>query len=131
MNSTATSPLRILLAEDDESLQHFFSRALRRAGHSVEARLRGDDAVRALHASEFDVLVLDWRMPGLNGGEVLRAMRMAKVPTRVLVLTGNGEAGRAEAMAAGADDFLEKPCGLHELTAAVAALAQSPTAVAA
>jgi two-component system, OmpR family, copper resistance phosphate regulon response regulator CusR len=118
MNPTRT--LHILLVEDDPTLNLFFVRALRRAGHTIETHTRGDDGLRAALACEYDVAVLDWRMPGLNGFDVIAGIRAAKPDQRVLLLSGAGDIGRKEAIAAGADAFLGKPCGLDELIRSVA-----------
>jgi len=119
---TSSKPLRILIVEDDDALLHFFSRALRRAGHVVESSTRGDEGLRLALEGGFDLLVLDWRLPGMDGHAVLAALRSAGSVLRVLMLTGYGESHRMAAMAAGADAFLEKPCGLEELVAAADAL---------
>jgi DNA-binding response OmpR family regulator len=68
-------------------------------------------------------MLLDWHLPGLDGHAVLSAMRAEGIPLRVLMLTGYGDTHREAAMAAGANAFVEKPCGLEELVAAVAAVA--------
>lgn len=124
-------PLNLLLVEDDDALLLFFSRALRRAGHRVEACLRGDDGLQLALSGRYDLLVLDWRLPGIDGHAVLSAVRAAGVPLRVLMLTGYGESHREAAMKAGADAFLEKPCGLEELVAAVEPFARPAIACAA
>lgn len=124
-------PLNLLLVEDDEALLLFFSRALRRAGHAVETCARGDDGLQLALSGRFQLLVLDWRLPGLDGHAVLSAVRAGGVPLRVLMLTGYGDTHREAAMAAGADAFLEKPCGLEDLVAAVAPFAKPPAACAA
>ena len=123
MNTLCPTPLRVLLVEDDAMLAAFLIRALGRAGHHVESRTRGDEGLRAALGGAFDVLVLDWRLPVLDGLEVVRALRLAGSELRVRMLSGNGDFRRQEALDAGADEFLNKPCGLEEFTAAVAALA--------
>lgn len=123
MNLLQSASPRILLVEDDSVLAAFLVRALRRAGHTVETLTRGDHALRVALAHGCDLLVLDWQLPGLDGLAVVRALRLAGNPLPVLILSGKGDFRRDEALAAGADDFLSKPCGLDELTQAVAALA--------
>lgn len=128
----SNQPAKVLLVEDDDALLLFFTRALRRAGHQVEVALRGDEGLALALSGQFDVLVLDWHLPGLDGYTVLSAIRAAKTPLPVLMLTGYGDASyRDEAMAAGADAFLEKPCGLEDLVASVEALLQPAIACAA
>ena len=111
--------LHILLVEDDEALLGFYSRALCRAGHIVETCTRGDDGLRLALAGNYDVLVLDWHLPGLNGCDLLRQVRAAHYPVSVLMLTGSDDSHRSIAYAAGTDGFLEKPCGLADLVRAV------------
>lgn len=113
-----SNSLNILLVEDDDALLLFFSRALRRAGHSVETCARGDDGLNLALSGRFDLLVLDWRLPGLDGHAVLSGVRAAGRSLPVLMLTGYGDTHREFAMAAGANAFIEKPCGLEELVAA-------------
>jgi DNA-binding response OmpR family regulator len=127
----ATQPLRLLLVEDDDDLLLFFCRALRRAGHEVESSLRGDTGLELALSGRFDLLVLDWHLPGLDGYTVLHAVRASGLPLRVLMLTGYGQSHREAALAAGADAFLEKPCGLEDLVAAVAQFAKPDVAYAA
>lgn len=117
-------PMKLLLVEDDDALLLFFSRALRRAGYEVETCLRGDEGLRLALTGRFDLLVLDWRLPGLDGYQVLTAIRAARIPLTVLMLTGYGDEHRDKAIGAGADAFVEKPCGLEDLVAVVANLAQ-------
>lgn len=127
----ASQPLQLLLVEDDDDLLLFFCRALRRAGHQVETCLRGDEGLRLALSGRFHLLVLDWHLPGIDGYAVLSGVRAAGVPLRVLMLTGYGESHREAAMSAGADAFLEKPCGLEDLVAAVAQFAKPDVAYAA
>jgi two-component system OmpR family response regulator len=124
-------PATVLLVEDDDALALFFTRALRRAGHHVEVALRGDEGLRLALSGRFDVMVLDWHLPGLDGHTVLSAIRAAKIPVNVLMLTGYGDTHRDSALTAGADAFLEKPCGLEELVAAVDAFLKPQIACAA
>jgi len=124
-------PLRLLLVEDDDDLLVFFCRALRREGHQVESTRRGDEGLQLALSGRFDLLVLDWHLPGIDGFAVLAGVRAADLPLRVLMLTGHAESCREKAMAAGADAFLEKPCGLEDLVAAVAQFAKPDVAYAA
>jgi two-component system, OmpR family, copper resistance phosphate regulon response regulator CusR len=120
-------PLHILLVEDDPTLNLFFVRALRRAGHTIETHTRGDHGLQAAITGDFDVAVLDCRLPGLDGFDVIAGIRAVKPEQRVLLLTGAGDIGKREALAAGADAFLPKPCGLDELLSSVASCARMET----
>jgi DNA-binding response OmpR family regulator len=114
--------MRVLLIEDDPNLSTFYSRALRRAGHDVTVQNRGDEGLLVVQKLKFDAIVLDWFLPGLDGISLLKEMRGIGMETPVLMLSGSGDLGREEALAAGADGFLGKPCGLEELADGVSAL---------
>lgn len=119
-------PTRVLVIEDDPILSKFFLRSMIRAGFEVEAAERGDDGLATALKGGFDVVVLDCHLPGLPGIAVVGELRRAKCGVRILMLSGSGDFVRREALTAGADSFLGKPCGLDELISAVAAL--SPVA---
>ncbi|GIW72582.1 MAG: acetoacetate metabolism regulatory protein AtoC [Planctomycetota bacterium] len=109
-------PLRVLLAEDEPNLRRLLAHELAAVGMSVEAAPRGDEALRLLCERPFDVVVLDLKMPGLHGMEVLREARRAGAGAEVIVLTGHGTIESVvEAMKLGAFDYLTKPCRLDEL----------------
>lgn len=124
-------PLNLLLVEDDDALLLFFTRALRRAGYHVETCRRGDEGLEMALSGRFDLLLLDWHLPGLDGHAVLSRIRAAGTALHVLMLTGYGDTHREAALQAGADAFLEKPCGLEELVGAVAKFTKPSVAAAA
>ena len=96
---------------------------LRDAGYAVEGFARGDEALRALAHAAVAVLVVDWRMPGLDGAEVARRARSLLPGLGVLMITGNPREAATSARSAGVDRLLTKPFDLAELVSAVAALA--------
>lgn len=115
--------MRVLLVEDDELLGGGVQDALRRARYATEWVRDGRAALAALSASDFDLVVLDLGLPGLDGLEVLRRLRAGGTATPVLVLTARGAtAERVRGLDAGADDYLVKPFDLDELLARVRAL---------
>jgi len=102
--------MRILLVDDDKRLAEVLSLSLRKQGGEVVACHNVDDALAALQASMFDVVVTDLRMPGRGGLELVREVCSAPAPPPVVVLTAHGSLDAAvEAMRAGAVDFLAKP----------------------
>ena len=119
---SAPTPSRILLVEDDPSLRLFYSRALRRAGFIVSLQCRGDAALQEAIADPFDLIILDWFLPGIGGLDILQGLRPRAGNTRVMILSGSGDEVRRAALSAGADYFLPKPCGMDELTQAAADL---------
>jgi DNA-binding response OmpR family regulator len=115
--------MRILVVEDEDRLAGHVNRALRRAGHRVEVCADGPSGLREALNGEYDLLVLDVNLPGLDGFAILRALRDAHNQTSVLMLTARGEVGdRVAGLKAGADDYLTKPFAMEELLARVEAL---------
>ncbi len=119
--------MRLLLAEDDPGLRSVLVQGLEDAGYIVDAVARGDDAQHQLSLTDYDVAVLDWRMPGLSGLEVARWAKRERRPTAVLLLTAmDTVANRIEGLDAGADDYLVKPFDFGELLARIRALQRRP-----
>ena len=122
--------MRILVAEDDDGLRELLVMGLEGAGYHVDAVDRGDDAIDQLRWYEYDVAVLDWRMPGAEGIDVVRWVRRQKRPTAILMLTARDTPGdRITGLDTGADDYLVKPFDFGELLARVRALQRRPRGV--
>ncbi|MBP1704804.1 MAG: transcriptional regulator [Chloroflexi bacterium] len=119
--------MRILVAEDDAALQDVLVRGLVDSGYQVDAVDRGDDAIDQLHWYEYDVAIIDWRMPGGEGIEVVAWARRNHRPTALLMLTARDTPpDRVAGLDAGADDYLVKPFDFSELLARVRALQRRP-----
>ena len=119
--------MRILLVEDDELLGVGINDTLTRARHAVEWVRSGTQALAALQDSEFDLVVLDLGLPGMDGLEVLRRSRAGGSLTPVLVLSArDAPAQRVAGLDAGADDYLVKPFSFSELLARIRALLRRP-----
>lgn len=117
--------MRILLVEDDRNVAETVRRTLVSQGWVVEVAGDGVSGLNSAVGSKFDVIVLDIMLPGLNGYEVVRRMRAAKVWTPVLMLTAkSGEYDLADALDLGADDYLTKPFSVVVLIARLRALAR-------
>lgn len=115
--------MRILLAEDEHALGEWLARALEQAGFRVDWRDDGRLAERALAEADYDALVLDLGLPGLDGHALLRRLRAGDRRLPVLVLTARDSlAERVGSLNEGADDFLPKPFALAELEARLLAL---------
>ncbi|MFO1503519.1 MAG: response regulator transcription factor [Steroidobacteraceae bacterium] len=116
--------MRVALLEDEAEQAERISRLLEEAGHRVHAFSRGRALLNTLRTESFDLIILDWEVPGQSGFEVLESLRAgmaAKVP--VLFLTHrDSEADIVQALQAGADDFLIKPARDRELLARLEAL---------
>jgi DNA-binding response OmpR family regulator len=119
--------VRILVAEDDPGLRAVLTQGLQDHGFFVDAVSRGDEAIAQLRFYEYDVAVIDWRMPGAPGIDVVAWVRREKRPTRLLMLTARDTtADRIEGLDAGADDYLVKPFDFGELLARIRALQRRP-----
>ena len=122
--------MRVLIAEDDAGLRDVLARGLRENGYVADAVPDGTEAVRFLRCYDYELAVLDWRMPGLSGLEVVRWLRSQHRPTPVLMLTArDAPADRVAGLDEGADDYLVKPFDFGELLARLRALQRRPAAL--
>jgi DNA-binding NtrC family response regulator len=108
--------LRILFVDDERPLQELMRSELPRLGHEVTVCPDGRAALKVLEKSTFDAAILDLRMPGLTGIEVLEHLKRVSPDTEAIVMTGHASMETAvEAMRLGAADYITKPCKLTEL----------------
>lgn len=115
--------MRFLLVEDESKVAAFISRALREQAHAVDIADSGERALEMSAACSYDLIMLDVRLPGINGIEVCRRLRGEGVESAILMLTARGLVEhRVEGLDAGADDYLQKPFALAELHARIRAL---------
>jgi DNA-binding response OmpR family regulator len=122
--------MRVLVAEDDRGLREVLVQGLEDAGYLVDSVDRGDDAVDQLKFYDYDVAILDWRMPGMPGVDVASWARRHDRPTAILMLTArDAPPDRIQGLDAGADDYLVKPFDFGELLARVRALQRRPRGV--
>jgi two-component system OmpR family response regulator len=118
---------RILVVEDEEKLVRLISRVLGEEGYIVETATDGHQGLSRALNETFDLLVLDWMLPGHSGVQIVRALRAAEVGVPVLLLTARDQIeDRVEGLDAGADDYLSKPFAFPELLARVRALTRRP-----
>ncbi|HUW51415.1 MAG TPA: response regulator transcription factor [Sulfuricella sp.] len=115
--------MRILLVEDDTLLADGLARSLHQSGYAVDWVKNGDEADRWLEAQNYDAAILDLGLPGMEGAEVLRRLRVRKNGTPVLVLSAREALDeRVRLLDLGADDYLVKPAAFAELEARLRAL---------
>lgn len=119
--------MRILVVEDNPELAQLVHDGLERAGHGVDVATSGETALDAIDDADYDALVLDVMLPGIDGFEVCRRLRRRTVNTPILLLTArDAVADRVSGLDAGADDYLVKPFAFTELLARLRALARRP-----
>jgi two-component system OmpR family response regulator len=117
--------MRILVVEDELKMAGLLRRGLLEEGHAADVARTGDEALWMAAAVEYDALVLDLMLPGLDGVEVCRRLRERGTWTPVLMLTARDAVeDRVAGLDAGADDFLPKPFSFAELLARLRALAR-------
>lgn len=116
--------MRVMLVEDDPALADTISRVLKRqADAQVDWTARGEPVANSLQVDDYDLLVLDIGLPGIDGFEVLRRVRAAGLRLPVLVLTGREAIDdRVHGLELGADDYMVKPFALPEMVARAKAL---------
>jgi two-component system copper resistance phosphate regulon response regulator CusR len=117
--------IRVLVVEDEVQIADFVVRGLREEGFAVGQAADGESAWHELHTARWDVVLLDWWLPGEDGLSILRRFRQRDRATPVLFLTArDAVSDRVRGLDAGADDYLCKPFAFEELLARVRALAR-------
>ena len=111
---------RVLLVDDETVFTNNMSKLLTSRGYRVTAVNSGDSAIQLLEKEDFDVVVLDLKMPGMDGITTLKEIKKLGLFTETLILTGHGSIDSAmEATKLGAYDYLPKPCEIGELVAKI------------
>ena len=117
--------LRVLFVDDERSLQEFMRAELPRLGHEVTVCADGKAALKVLEKTRFDAAILDLRMPGLTGIDVLTYLKQVSPGTEAVVMTGHASQETAiEALRLGAFDYITKPCKLAEIEAILNKIAE-------
>ncbi|MFN2582021.1 MAG: response regulator transcription factor [Candidatus Dormibacteria bacterium] len=119
--------MRLLVAEDDPKLCDVLARGLEHAGYVLDVAHRGDDALELLRYNDYAAAIIDWRMPGMDGVEMITVARRQGLRTPMLILTArDAPADRIAGLDAGGDDYLVKPFNFEELLARIRALLRRP-----
>src|SRR5437016_2333679 len=115
--------MRILVVEDEKRIADFLTRGLQGAGYAVDSAPNGQTALEFVHATDYDLVILDIMLPDVDGLSVLEKIRNRKVGPPVLILSARGAVDdRVKGLERGADDYLTKPFAFVELLARVRAL---------
>ncbi len=121
--------MTIVVVDDEQPIMQLCVKVLETEGHSVDGFTRPEDALERLAAGPADLLVADYRMPGVGGIELVRRARALQPDLRVVMITGHGTREVVdEAHAAGAEVVLLKPFTPGELVGTVASLSATPPA---
>lgn len=119
--------MRILIAEDERSLNEIIVKKLTSDGYSVDACFDGEEAISVLSYTDYDAVILDIMMPKADGYAVLRSLREAGKTTPVLFLTAkDAVSDRVKGLDSGANDYLVKPFAFEELSARLRAITRVP-----
>jgi two-component system OmpR family response regulator len=115
--------MRVLLIEDDKHLAAIIQKVLEAEGFQVDPAYSGDDGVEIALCGAHDVAIVDWMLPGRDGPAVCQAIRSARLPMGLLMLTARSQVeDRVAGLYSGADDYLTKPFSFDELIARLYAL---------
>ena len=110
--------MRLLIVEDEKQMCDTVARSLYAAGYEVDTCYDGAEALECILAENYDLIVLDLNLPGMDGMDLLKELRKENEETKVLILSARGQiADKVEGLDAGANDYMEKPFHLQELEA--------------
>ena len=115
--------MRLLIVEDEKELCDTIAKSLYDVGYEVDTSYNGSEALEYVLTEEYDLIVLDLNLPGMDGMELLKELRKKNEETKVLILSARSQiADKVEGLDAGANDYMEKPFHLQELEARIRSL---------
>jgi two-component system, OmpR family, response regulator len=119
--------MRILVVEDEHKIANAIKKGLEQEAYAVDIATDGNDGYDMASAEEYDLVVLDLMLPGMNGTDICFKLREQKVHVPILMLTAKGQLfEKVDGLNAGADDYLTKPFAFEELLARIRALIRRP-----
>lgn len=119
--------MRILVVEDEHKIANAIKKGLEQEAYAVDVAYDGTDGFDFASTEDYDLIILDRMLPGMDGIEICKKLRTDKIHTPILMLTAKGQVNdRVEGLNAGADDYLVKPFAFEELLARVRALGRRP-----
>jgi len=117
--------MRLLIIEDEISISKLLEYDFKQLGYTVDVAFDGVEGLKKAEAGEFDVIILDLMLPGMNGFDVCKALRLRKTEAHIIMLTAmDEEIQKIEGFEAGADDYVTKPFSPRELAARIKAVAR-------
>jgi len=121
--------MRILLFEDDQNVADFIIKGLNESNHVVDHQVNGKDGLFLATTEDYDVLIIDRMLPGIDGLTIIRTLRASKINTSIIILSAMADVEqRVEGLKSGADDYLVKPFAFSELLARVEILSKRHSA---
>jgi OmpR-family two-component system manganese-sensing response regulator len=118
---------KFLLVEDDPELADTVQTFLRAAGHIVEHTARGEEALQFLTNFKYDLIILDWGLPGLSGSDVCKRFRQTGATTPIIFTTGRDDIqSKEDGLDMGGDDYIVKPYQMRELSARIRSIMRRP-----
>ena len=112
--------MRLLVVEDERALNRVLTKHLKNKGYSVDSCENGSDALDYLEMADYDLVILDVMLPGMDGWEVLKQIRKRELNSSVIMLTAlDSVEDKVRGLDGGADDYLTKPFALEELLARI------------
>lgn len=119
--------MRILVVEDEHKIANSIKKGLEQESFAVDIAFSGTDGFDFAFSEDYDLIILDLMLPGMDGMEVCRKLREQKNHTPILMLTAKGQVrDKVEGLDCGADDYLTKPFAFEELLARIRALVRRP-----
>ena len=119
--------MRLLVVEDEHKIANAIKKGLEHEKYAVDVAYTGTEGLDFASSEEYDTIILDRMLPGIDGMEICRKVREKGIHTPILMLTAKGQIDdRVEGLDSGADDYLVKPFAMRELFARVRALIRRP-----
>lgn len=119
--------MRILVVEDEHKIANSIKKGLEQESYAIDVAYTGIDGFDLACSEDYDLIILDLLLPGIDGIEICKKLRSQNIHTPILILTAKGQVSdKVEGLDAGADDYLTKPFAFEELLARVRALARRP-----
>lgn len=119
--------MKILVVEDEHKIANSIKKGLEQELYAVDAVYTGDEGFDLAYSEDYDLIILDRLLPGIDGVQICKKLREQKIHTPILILTAKGQINdKVEGLNSGADDYLVKPFAFEELLARIRALIRRP-----